>query len=169
MHLARLLEWDTPECRDLRAKVETVLAQARTVAARSGLRLDEPPLAALYQRRCDFVEDGSAFIAADGEVSPCHFLWHDYSCRMDGGDKTVRRTSFGNVTRGDLTDIWNAERFARFRTEVRQYDYPHCSNCTMAPCSDILAQAGEFERDCYGAEVPCGHCLWCAGGLRCLS
>lgn len=165
MHLGRLLEWDEVDM----SEVEAVLAEAREVAQRTGMLLDEPPLAALFQRRCEFVEDGSAFIAADGEVSPCHFLWHDYSCRMDGGDKTVRRTSFGNALHEPLAAIWNSESFTKFRLEVRQYDYPHCSNCTMAPCSDILAEAVEFERDCYGAEVPCGHCLWCAGGLRCLS
>lgn len=39
--------------------------------------------------------------------------------------------------------------------------------------AEALLDAGldtaEFANDCCGSTVPCGHCQWSLGGIRCLS
>ncbi len=155
--------------RETLGEVETVLDEARAVAAETGLRLETPPVYARDERRCDFIEDDAAFIAADGAVCPCYFLWHDYSCVMDKADKRVSRKSYGSLETASLESVWNVAEYAAFRTEVRRYEYPHCNNCSLVPCDDITGEAYPFEADCLGGNVPCGHCQWCMGGLRCLS
>ena len=150
------------------AEVEEVFAQARSVAGACGLELHLPAAAAHSERRCDFVEDGAAFISPDGGVHPCYFLWHRYSCHLDGQRKIVRPERFGSITDAPLEAIWRAPEYAKFRKEVCAYEYPDCSACTMGPCDDMTGEMGAFEHDCHGITVPCGHCPWCLGGLQCL-
>lgn len=148
--------------------VRETFARAETAAARCGVRLTLPTVSPKLDRRCDFVEDGGVFVTAMGDVTPCYFLWHGYSCFLDGALKRVRPKVFGNVRERSLQDIWNGQEFQSFRREVLEYDYPHCGSCTAAPCADILGEQ-PFEYDCHGVEVPCGHCPWCSGGFHCLS
>ncbi|WP_027367779.1 radical SAM/SPASM domain-containing protein [Desulfocurvibacter africanus] len=149
-------------------RVRETFARAEQAAVRRGLRLTLPAVSPRLDRRCDFMEDGGVFITASGDVTPCYFLWHGYSCFLDGALKRVRPKIFGNVRERELQDIWNGREFQAFRREVLEYAYPHCGSCTAAPCADILGEQA-FEYDCHGVEVPCGHCPWCSGGFHCLS
>jgi putative metalloenzyme radical SAM/SPASM domain maturase len=168
VHLPQLLEWDRPDRRAAGQDAARVFRQAADAAARAGMELRLPPLQALDERRCGFVEDGAAFVTSQGDVSPCQFLWHRYACHLDGGRKVIRPWLFGNVRERDLTDIWQGADYADFRRRVLAYDYPYCSNCPFVPCDDIKGEPLDFECDCLGVPVPCGHCLWCMGGLQCL-
>ena len=73
---------------------------------------------------------------------------------------------FGNVTEQDVLQIWNSPAYCSFRAQVTSYDYPGCSNCSLAPCDYV--QTEEFEQDCHIGDVPCGACLWCTGVFQCL-
>lgn len=168
MHLASLMEWTSPEKTAEQAWLASILDTAQSVADRCGLDVTLPPIAARHQRHCDFVEQGVMHITPEGDVRPCYFLWHAYSCVMDGGMKNVQAKTFGNVREEPILDIWNSEAYGAFRQQVLEYDYPYCSNCTVVPCSDITGQGRPFEQDCVGVTVPCGHCVWCMGGVRCL-
>ena len=117
-------------------------------------------------RSCGFVEEGGAFVAWNGAVSPCYFLWHRYRCFASGWDQQVQPKVFGNVNGQGILDIWNGQPFRSFREGVIAYYYPHCSSCTLAPCDYV--QTEEFEQDCHIREVPCGSCLWCTGIFQCL-
>ena len=79
-------------------KVAAVFAQAREVATETGLDLKLPEIALRDERRCSFVEDGAAFVSWEGNVSPCYFLWHRYSCFASGWQQPVQPKVFGNVT-----------------------------------------------------------------------
>ncbi len=151
------------------AELGAVLDEARAIARQAGMRIETPPLYARDERNCEFIEDDAAFVAADGAVCPCYFLWHGYSCVMDGAEKRITRKSFGFLEDASLEAIWNDPGYAAFRQEVRRYEYPFCNNCSLVPCDDLLGEAYPFEMDCLGGTVPCGHCQWCMGGLRCLS
>lgn len=164
LHLPNLLAEDLTTL----GRVREAFARAEAAAARRGVRLTLPSVSPRLERRCDFVEDGGAFVTAQGDVAPCYFLWHGYSCFLDGALKRVRPKIFGNIEKQPLREIWHAPEFVSFRREVLRYAYPHCSSCTAAPCADILGEE-EFEYDCYGVDVPCGHCPWCSGGFHCLS
>ena len=147
-------------------EVAAVFAKAREVADQFQLDLKLPEVLLKEKRSCDFVEDGGAFVAWDGSISPCYFLWHRYRCFASGWDQKVEAKVFGNVNRQGILEIWNDAPFRSFREGVVAYDYPHCASCSLAPCDYVQTEA--FEQDCHIREVPCGACLWCAGIFQCL-
>ena len=147
-------------------EVAAVFEKARAIAEEFQLELKLPEVLLKEKRSCGFVEDGGAFIAWDGSISPCYFLWHRYRCFASGWDQQVEAKVFGNVNRHGILDIWNDGPFRSFREGVIAYDYPHCATCNLAPCDYVQTEA--FEQDCHIREVPCGACLWCAGIFQCL-
>lgn len=147
-------------------EISGIFAAAVAVAERTGLELRLPEIALKEQRKCSFVEDGSAFVAWNGDISPCYFLWHRYECFASGWNQTVTPKIFGNLAGQDIVQIWNNQEFTAFRNDVLAYDYPSCSSCGLAPCDYV--QTDEFQQDCHIRNVPCGSCLWCTGVFQCL-
>lgn len=169
-------------------EVALVFARAEEVARETGLDLKLPGVAPTTERRCDFIENGSAMVTWDGAVHPCYFLWHKALCHFSywrkyvpglnlelGSNVAVHFTywskhiqpkQFGTVGDRSLTDIWNDPAFVAFRREVLDNEYPYCANCNLVPC-DYLA-ADEFDHDCYLTTVPCGDCFWGLGIFNCL-
>ena len=162
LHLKNLMERNE----EWASEMERVFAEARAVAAETGLALRLPGTAPSSNRRCDFVEEGSAFVSWNGNVHPCYFLWHQYGCHLFGRKKSVNAKIFGNVREQGILDIWNGPSFRSFREDVLRYDFPYCSNCNVVPCQYLIAE--EFEQDCYGNTVPCGDCFWGMGLFNCL-
>ncbi len=136
------------------------------VAAENRIDLHLPAVTPLSNRQCDFVEDGSVFISCKGDVHPCYFLWHGYSCHFPGRKKHVAPRSFGNLADAGILEIWNSEAFRTFREDVTRYDYPFCSNCDVVPCE--FMESEEFSQDCYGNSIPCADCYWGMGLFNCL-
>lgn len=169
IHVTSLLQWSTPDKLAEQAWLADILSRAQAVAEQRGIEADLPPVCATYERSCDFIEQGVAHITPTGDVRPCYFLWHEYSCHMDGGLKKVTPRTFGNVNETSIVDIWQSGEYSHFRGEVLDYSYPYCSNCSVVPCSDVTGTGYGFVHDCVGVDVPCGHCLWCNGGVRCLT
>ena len=148
-------------------RTEEWFAAARLVAEQEGIDLQLPASVPTRQRRCDFIEDGSCFVSWKGDLHPCYFLWHRYSCHIGGLHKHVEPVSFGNLADQDVLAIWNSARARRFRSDVLRYDYPFCYDCNVALCN--FSQDAEFTGDCYASGVPCGACLWSTGVFQCLS
>ena len=165
MNVRSLFEWNAQDGALLRMSLE----QARLVAREFGMVLTLPPMVALHERRCGFMEEGAAFVSRSGEISPCHFLWRNYRCVMGGERKRVRAKSFGNIGERRLEEIWNGEEYRHFRLQALAYEYPYCSSCNGGPCSDVTAFGAPFEEDCTGAKAPCCHCPWPVGQLACLT
>ncbi|WP_415719646.1 radical SAM/SPASM family putative metalloenzyme maturase [Maridesulfovibrio sp.] len=168
INLRSLAEWDRRSQTEEFQQLHEVYARSKILAAELGVELRLPPLMAENELSCSFLENGTAFITSKGEVSPCQFLWHSCTCFLDGSEKLLRQKQFGNLATGDLAAIWKSTEYQYFRSEVLDYEYPYCSNCPMVPCDDIIGRSNEFECDCLGVEVPCGHCPWAMGGLQCL-
>jgi putative metalloenzyme radical SAM/SPASM domain maturase len=143
-----------------------VMAQGMVAASECGLEIQLPSVSLSQSRRCMFVEEGSAFVTWEGNVSPCYFLWHRYLCFASGWSQQVQPKVFGNLRERGIREIWNDPAFRSFRENVLAYDYPLCSSCTLAPCDYV--QTDEFEQDCHIGNVPCGACLWCMGMFQCL-
>jgi len=160
--LKKLLQLDTGAM----GEVAAVFAEAEAVARAHGVELRLPEITLREKRRCSFVEEGGAFVSWEGNVSPCYFLWHRYSCFASGWQQPVQPKVFGNLEERGILDIWNAPAFRTFRANVLAYDYPNCSACSLAPCDYV--QTEEFQQDCHIKEVPCGACLWCMGVFQCL-
>ena len=146
--------------------VVEIFAEARAVAEEVGLDLQLPEMALSRIRHCSFIEEGGAFITWEGEVSPCYFLWHRYSCFASGWKQQVQAKVFGSLAERTISEIWNNSGFRTFRAQVIEYDYPSCSSCSLAPCDYV--QTEDFEQDCHIRNVPCGACLWCMGVFQCL-
>lgn len=147
-------------------EISEIFAAAEAVASRTGLDLRMPGIALKEQRKCSFVEEGSAFVSWNGDISPCYFLWHRYECFASGWNQTVKPRIFGNLAQQDMLNIWNNPEFTSFRRDVLAYDYPSCASCGLAPCDYV--QTDEFQQDCHIRNVPCGSCLWCTGVFQCL-
>jgi MoaA/NifB/PqqE/SkfB family radical SAM enzyme len=162
LHLKNLMERDEVWADE----VAQVFFEARAVAEEAGLDIVLPGAAPDSNRRCDFIENGGAFVSWNGNVHPCYFLWHQYGCHLFGRKKNVTSKIFGNVRESGILEVWNDQAFRDFREEVLTYDFPYCSNCNVVPCQYLTAD--EFEQDCYGNTVPCGDCFWCMGMFHCL-
>lgn len=147
-------------------EISAIFAAAEDVANKTGLELRLPEIALKEQRKCSFVEEGSAFVSWNGDISPCYFLWHRYECFASGWNQTVKPKVFGNLARQDIVQIWNSTEFTSFRNDVLSYDYPSCAGCGLAPCDYV--QTDDFQQDCHIRNVPCGSCLWCTGVFQCL-
>jgi putative metalloenzyme radical SAM/SPASM domain maturase len=162
LSLERLLRADEA----LRGRVEAAFAEAEEIARGAGLALQLPAVEPTRERRCEFVEDGAAFVSWDGDVHPCYFLWHRYTCHVGGLVKHVRPKSFGNVGGEELLAIWTGAAPRAFREEVLRYEFPFCYDCGVGLCDYV--QPGDSAEDCRVGAVPCGACLWGTGVFRCL-
>jgi len=162
LHLEKLFSMSEARARE----VQIVFDEARAVAAEVGIALELPLAVPKSVRKCDFVEEGAAFISWDGNVHPCYFLWHRYHCFIDGHEKLVKPKIFGNLSGQDVLEIWNSPGYRQFRANVIGYDYPYCFNCSFALCDSV--QTEDFEQDCYLNTEPCAACLWCQGVFHCL-
>ena len=164
LHLRSLLAYAADDVKS----VARIFAAARTIAAQNGIELFLPPQQALPERNCRFIADQAVFIAANGAVMPCHFLWHTYACRVLGGEVQVYERTFGTIREQSLEDIWRSEQYRIFRREAGEYDYSSCWSCVQGPCPTLVNDNLLTANDCYGSQVPCGHCQWNLGGIWCL-
>ena len=162
LNLGKLLGSD----RSVVRRVAAAFEEAAAVARAEGIDLSLPASTPTQQRRCEFVESGGAFVSWDGDVHPCYFLWHRYSCHVAGIVKNVAPRSFGNLAERDVLAIWNDPAARTFREGVLRYDFPFCYDCNHALCDHV--QDEEFTQDCHLGTVPCAACLWCTGVFQCL-
>lgn len=147
-------------------RVQTVLEEARVAASSCNIELKLPSVYPRKDRKCEFVEEGCAFVSVDGGVHPCYELWHQHGLHVNDTEVTVGSRSFGDLSFQDILDIWNGSAFVNFRKNVLTYQYPYCFDCSFAICGNMNTE--EFERDCHLNTEPCGACLWCRGVLQCL-
>lgn len=161
-HLQGIMDRD----HEIRDRVESIFKESSDLAESLGIELSLPAVSPSAAKRCEFIESGSAFISWNGDVHPCHFLWHKFQCFVSGWQKYVSPKSFGNLSQQNLIEIWNNPPFREFRETVSKYNYPVCSNCSFAPCDYIYSE--EFEQDCYINSIPCCDCQWCLGIFQCL-
>jgi tungsten cofactor oxidoreducase radical SAM maturase len=116
------------------------------------------------ERRCRFIEDRAIVVGWDGGVSPCYALGHNYRYfAVDGRRKQVQRYLLGNVNEQPLAEIWMAEEYVRFRSEVRGFHFPSCPNCDLRESCDLR----ERNEGCWGWNPSCADCLWAQDIVRC--
>ena len=157
LNLAGLLRCDEQMLRRVRAYFD----EAEDVARSENVELRLPATIAAQDRRCDFVEDGAAFVSWDGNLHPCYFL-----CYLGGAVKQVRPESFGNLRERDVLATWNGPAWRAFREQVVKYEFPFCYDCNVGLCDYV--QGEDVTQDCHLGTVPCPACLWCTGVFQCL-
>lgn len=149
-------------------KVMSVIQRSQRTAEERGINLMVPPLHAPDTRECQFITDRSVFIVPNGDVMPCHFLWHTYTCQVHSEEVAVRKRVMGNILSSSLTEIWQGSGYESFRKEVERSEYSFCWSCPSGPCPNLVNDNEKFANDCHGSMVPCGHCQWNLGGIHCL-
>lgn len=164
LHVKKLNQLDLAEL----SHCEDVFRHAQEIADTYRIELSLPPLWASTERSCKFVEENAIFVDVEGNVMPCHPLWHSQTLFMDNEPKHLQPITFGNIIQQDLLKIWGSKEYSEFRKTVTEYEYPFCHSCSLGPCPDILGEVESFTNDCFGINVPCGHCLWCYDAVRCL-
>ncbi|KAB2888107.1 MAG: hypothetical protein F9K32_17715 [Desulfobulbaceae bacterium] len=90
-----------------------------------------------------------------------------YSCRVLDEDIQVQERVFGNIREQSLEEIWQSADYRQFRQQAGSNIYAPCWSCSLGPCATLINDS-LYANDCYGSNVPCGHCLWSLGGIRCL-
>jgi len=70
----------------------------------------------------------STYITVDGDVRPC--------CSFPINPEA----NMGNILKEDFKDIWNGERYKKFRTAIRSGKRPYkiCQNCVPKTLADII-------------------------------
>lgn len=113
-------------------------------------------------RYCRFVEEGNCFVRYDGNVAPCMGVLHNSYTYLWHQKRKIYHHSFGNMTKGDLTEIWNSAEYTDFRQRVLDFSFSPCVFC--GGCDN----REENQQDCFGNEGPtCGACLWAEGIIKC--
>jgi len=123
----------------------------------ASLEIDAP-------RSCPFIERGTVFITAEGDIAPCPELAHTHPAWYLGSRRLQERYISGNIVRSSLGEIWNARDFADLRSRFEYFDFPDCSSCHEP---DLCWHRTVDGRDCYRNETPCGECLWAKGIVLC--
>ena len=151
-------------------EVETYFHKAQWLARKRDIDLFLPPLYAQVngQRACPFINDGAVFIDKNGKVMPCPFLWHTCPSRGNHSAIRIQKRVFGSIEEASLEAIWQKAEYAAFRGEAGHNEYAPCWSCTSGPCADLINTNLLDMHDCYGSHVPCGHCMWSIGWLKCL-
>ncbi len=150
--------WMIPQM-DLNDTTLPVLSQI--ARGQSNLSFLDIPLSS-RSNFCPFVHAGSMSIAWHGGVSPCPPLMHSYTCYIRNRKKEMLRCAFGRLPDRSLPEIWRAPDFVSFRSRVKAFDFPPCTDC--GGC--LLSETN--EEDCLNNPFPvCGDCLWARGVLRC--
>lgn len=162
LKVAELMRFDEARL----GEVEETFGRAASLARELGLDLQLPRTVPTQVRRCDFVEEGSAFVSWEGDLHPCYFLWHGFACHLAGLVKVVEPRVFGNVRDPGILDTWNGAEWRAFRGDVTAYDFPFCYDCNLAMCDYVAGP--DFEQDCHIGRVPCAACLWCTGPFACM-
>ena len=162
LKVAELMRFDEARL----GEVEETFGRAASLARELGLDLQLPRTVPTQVRRCDFVEEGAAFVSWKGDLHPCYFLWHGFACHLAGLVKVVEPRVFGNVHEEGILETWNGAEWRAFRGDVTAYDFPFCYDCNLAMCDYVAGP--DFEQDCHIGRVPCAACLWCTGPFACM-
>ena len=162
LKVAELMRFDEARL----GEVEETFGRAASLARELGLDLQLPRTVPTQVRRCDFVEEGAAFVSWEGDLHPCYFLWHGFACHLAGLVKVVEPRVFGNVHEEGILETWNGAEWRAFRGDVTAYDFPFCYDCNLAMCDYVAGP--DFEQDCHIGRVPCAACLWCTGPFACM-
>ncbi len=162
LHFSNLINRDEA----LINETKRILEEVEILAKKLNLSIQVPRTSPLPHRKCEFFEEKCMFIGVDGEVSPCYFLWHDFTCYIGGLRKAVKRWSFGNIKEKNPLEIYNSTPYRSFGDSVIKYDFPYCYDCNFALCD--LMELEDFLYDCFTNPIPCGACLWCGGLFYCM-
>jgi MoaA/NifB/PqqE/SkfB family radical SAM enzyme len=98
---------------------EAIVRQAEVNARKLNIRFKRPSLSAIDVPVCEENPLGNLYISAEGEVSPCVYLYPPLSSPFKrifcGKEHSIEKVSFGNIFKDSFSDIWNRADYEQFR------------------------------------------------------
>ena len=98
---------------------EEILKQAEAKARELKIRLKRPSLSAIDVSVCEENPLGNIYVSADGEVSPCVYLYpplpSPFKRIFCGKEYWIEKMSFGNIFRDPFSAMWNQGNYRQFR------------------------------------------------------
>ncbi len=131
--------------------------RARNYAFRKGVTIYLPNIQLKTERGCNFIDDVTTYVSAEGDVIPCYRLSHDYDEYVFGRKKRVTKHTFGNIMDSSLLGIWNSKEYQKYRYVVHNNLYPSCMDCDLVEGCEFPKETLE---DCFGCLPSCADCLW---------
>jgi len=140
---------------------EEIVKQAETNAGRLKIRLKRPSLSAIDVPVCGEDPLRNIYISADGEVSPCVYLYpplpSPFKRIFCSREYWVERVSFGNVFKESFSRIWNSHHYQNFRNCFIKrkdklgalYFSPWDSSEMRDSCSTFLPEPPEACKTCH--------------------
>ena len=112
---------------------------------------------ASLNRACPFIERGTVFVSARGDIAPCPELAYTHPAFYFGHKRMHNRFIVGNLYKHAIHEVWHDPAFAGFREKFIYFDFPNCAYCYRP---DLCYQRTVEDLDCYWNATPCGECLW---------
>jgi MoaA/NifB/PqqE/SkfB family radical SAM enzyme len=98
---------------------EEIVKQAELNARALNIRLKKPSLSAIDVPVCEENPLRNLYISADGEVSPCVYLYppllSPFKRIFCGKEYWIEKMSFGNIFRDPFPAIWDQKNYQQFR------------------------------------------------------
>jgi MoaA/NifB/PqqE/SkfB family radical SAM enzyme len=111
----RVFVWES-----VRNKYEEIVKQAEANARKLSIRLKRPSLSAIDVPLCEENPLGNLYISAEGEVSPCVYLYpplpSPFKRIFCGKEYWIKKASFGNIFRDPFSAIWSCSDYEEFRS-----------------------------------------------------
>jgi len=110
----RIFVWDKGD-----NPYEAAVHQAEVNAHKLQIRLKRPALRATEVAVCEENPLRNLYISADGEVSPCVYLYpplpSPFKRIFCSGEYETQKVSFGNIFRDPFPKIWDCDHYREFR------------------------------------------------------
>jgi len=110
----RVFDWESRE-----NPYEEIVKQAEINARKLNVRLKRPLLLAIDVPVCEENPLGNLYISAEGEVSPCVYLYpplpSPFKRIFCGKEYWIKKASFGNIFRDPFSAIWSCSNYEEFR------------------------------------------------------
>jgi len=116
-------------------RFKQIIRRAHWQAFLGGMRLQMPPFQPVLMPVCDKNPLAGCFIASDGSVAPCVFLYPPSADReeqwfTENGAVSVPGKCFGSLNENSLDMIWQGSEYRAFRKVFRQRQQVY--DCEMA-------------------------------------
>jgi MoaA/NifB/PqqE/SkfB family radical SAM enzyme len=148
--------------------VEKVFDLSRKIAHENDVELRLPNLYPdAKERICPYVDKETAFVRADGIVTPCPEFAYKHLVYVNAHIKIVNPVTMGDLKNESITDIWNSEKYVGFR-EIRRKmpsNIPWCGDCPYSTSRCFFTETNSL--DCYANEPGCNECLYSVNIAQC--
>jgi MoaA/NifB/PqqE/SkfB family radical SAM enzyme len=129
IHICHVINpWQEEEkafvCERAKNEYEKLLKEAAANARKLNIKLNRPALCATDVAVCSENPLRNLYISADGEVSPCVYLYPSLPSPFKrifcGKEYRAERVSFGNIFKEPIATIWNDQGYMNFRECFKQ-------------------------------------------------